>query len=365
MWSVSALSAASTIIDASSKTLAQWIVDRQSEASPALESRYSGVGEGEWFTDWVSDTRGRLSALAEALAFDSPALFESEVAWSKAAFVSRGVPLEDLRENLLAMRSVLGERLPDRERARAGAMLERALGVLEGEEVCSVCVLEPGGPYGSTPHVSAARRYLLALLEGRRDQAVDLVVTMARNGTPLEEIYRWVLEPVMIEVGRLWLIGDVSVADEHYATAATEMAMSRLHEFVGRVPRIGKTLVAGSGGGDLHAIGIRMVSDLFESRGWSSHYLGANSPGFALSEAVERVRPELVAISAKLTHHVRATAAIIREIRMGDHGAAVPILVGGMPFCLDRELARKVGADGFAMTAWDAVEAGEKLVKRA
>lgn len=358
------MSAASTIIDASSKSLAQWIVDRQTQFAPALRARYEGTTEGEWFTDWATDTRARLSALAEALAFDSPALFENEVAWARAAFDARGVPAEDLLGNLTAMRDVLGERLPSQERSRVLAMVERGIACLSGAAEESVCLLAPGGAYAQTPHAGIARQFLLEMLEGNRDAACDLVVAAARAGTPVSDIYRWVLEPALIEIGRMWLVGEVSVAEEHYATAATEMIMSRLHEFVNRTPWRGRTLVAASAGGDLHAIGIRMVSDLFELQGWRSHYLGANSPGFAILEAVENTRPQLVAISAKLTHHVRATAAAIRDIRSGVHGATVPILVGGAPFCLDSDLARKVGADGFAPSAWEAVAVGERLAAR-
>jgi methanogenic corrinoid protein MtbC1 len=358
------VSAASTIIDASSKSLAQWIVDRQAQFAPAIRARYEGTSEGEWFTDWATDTRARLSALAEALAFDAPALFENEIAWARAAFESRGVPLEDLLGNLTAMRDVLGERLPAQERTRVLAMVERGIACASGPASESVCLLAPGGAYGQTPHAGVARQFLLDMLEGNRDAACERVLQMARAGTPIPEIYRWVIEPVLIEIGRMWLVGEVSVADEHYATAATEMVMSRLHEFVNRTPWRGRTLVAAAAGGDLHAIGIRMVSDLFELHGWRSHYLGANSPGFAMLEAVENTRPQLVAISAKLTHHVRAAATAIRDIRSGEHGAKVPILVGGAPFCLDHDLARKIGADGWAANAWDAVAAGERLAAR-
>lgn len=355
------MSAAATILDASSKSLAQWIVDRQTQLAPSIAQRYEGATEGESLADWATDTRSRLSVLAEALTFDAPALFENEVGWARAAFEARGVPLEDLRGNLSAMREVLGERLPQHDRARALAIVDRGLAALAVSSGAEECLLAPGGHYSKTPLATLAKEYLLDLLDCKRDQACERVLAKARSGVPVEDLYRWVLEPAMIEIGRMWLAGEASVADEHYATAATELVMSKLHTAAGAVPKNGKMLVAGAVGGDLHAIGIRMVSDLFELHGWSSHYLGANSPGFAMQEAVERAQPALVAISTKLTHHLRIAAGVIRDIRMGEHGKRVPILVGGMPFCLDHSLAGKVGADGWAPSAWDAVAVGERL----
>lgn len=355
---------ASAIIDASARALAQWIVERQTALAPILEHRYESAGQGEWFNDWATDTRGRLMALAECIAFDSVVLFESEIAWAKTAFEARGVGLGDISANLIAMRDVLRERMPARETATIDRFMGAALRVLEMPGTPPECLLGPGGAYAATPHATLAKQYLLDLLEGDRDRASERIIGAVKGGVAVDEVYRWVLEPAMIEIGRLWMIGDVSVADEHYATAATEMVMSRLHQIITRRPSNGRVLVAGAVGGDLHAIGIRMVSDLFEIAGWRSHYLGANSPGFAMTESVERVKPDLVAVSAKLTHHVRTCAGVIADIRAGEHGRRIPIIVGGMPFATDPTLYRKVGADAASPTAWDAVRLGESLLPR-
>lgn len=358
-------SAASTIIDASSKSLARWIVERQVELAPSLAARYDGARDGRWQIDWVNDTRGRLSALAEALAFDAPALFVREILWARSAFAARGVPLEDLSGNLTAMSDVLAERLPPGERTRAADMVRHGLEAAASSAEPSRCLFALGEMYAATPLSAAAKQYLLDLLEARSEHAWSGVSALVRAGTPARDVYRWVLEPVMVEIGRMWMVGEIGIADEHYASATTEMVMSRLRDaapVVGRAAN-GKCVLAAAVGGDLHSIGVRMVSDVLEMEGWECQYLGASMPGFAMHEAVERVRPRLVALSAQLVHHVRAVAAVVADIRAGMHGAAVPILVGGMPFALDPSLAAKVGADGTAASAWEAADVAERLTR--
>jgi len=58
-------------------------------------------------------------------------------------------------------------------------------------------------------------------------------------------------------------MNEVSVAQEHYCTAATQLIMSQLYPHIFAGEKTERTLIATCVAGDLHEIGIRMVSDLF------------------------------------------------------------------------------------------------------
>jgi methanogenic corrinoid protein MtbC1 len=53
------------------------------------------------------------------------------------------------------------------------------------------------------------------------DEALDA-------GLPAADIYLGVLQPTLYEIGRLWSHAELSVAQEHMATAAVQSAMVRL-----------------------------------------------------------------------------------------------------------------------------------------
>jgi len=93
----------------------------------------------------------------------------------------------------------------------------------------------------------------------------------------------------------------------------------------------------------LHDIGLRVVADRYEMDGWHAILLGANTPAPDVVRAVWDHRAELVAVSAHLGLHVRATARLVAAVREGAPGTRV--VVGGHPFTLVPDLWRVVGAD--------------------
>src|SRR5690606_1855997 len=116
--------------------------------------------------------------------------------------------------------------------------------------------------------------------------------------------YQHIFQPSQYEVGRLWQCNKITVAHEHYCTAATQLIMSGLYSYIFSADRIGKTLVACSISGELHELGIRMVTDFFEMDGWDTYYLGASMPDRQLIEALIEHNADVLAISVTLPTHV-------------------------------------------------------------
>ncbi len=47
-------------------------------------------------------------------------------------------------------------------------------------------------------------------------------------GRSVGELYLNVLLPAQAELGRMWLAGEINVAEEHFASQATRMVMAQL-----------------------------------------------------------------------------------------------------------------------------------------
>lgn len=206
-----------------------------------------------------------------------------------------------------------------------------------------------------------ARDYLQALLAADRTAAHQIVTQALDNGLSIRDLYISVFQPSQYEVGRLWLLNKVSVAEEHFCTAATQAIMSELYPQIISSRRIGKTMVAACIGSELHEIGVRMVADFFEMEGWDTYYLGAGVTYEQVISAIKLHTPNLVALSATMTYHVQEVREIISSIRINLADLTPPIMVGGLPFNTNTNLWRDIGADLSAQNATDAVQAAQGL----
>ena len=206
------------------------------------------------------------------------------------------------------------------------------------------------------------RVYLDALRAGDRRRALAVVDEARAAGLGLPALYLDVFQPALREVGRLWQQNEFTVAEEHLATAVTQIAMGRLYtEYCLATDRNGRTLLAACAETEKHEVGLRMICDILELEGWDATYLGASVPQDSLVAMVLRERPTVLALSASLAPHLPQLRSLIAAVRAAP-GEAVPyILVGGRPFLDDAALADKVGADAMAR---DSADASERLRAR-
>jgi methanogenic corrinoid protein MtbC1 len=211
------------------------------------------------------------------------------------------------------------------------------------------------------PLAPLTRAYLTALLGGERRQASAMILNAVATGVPVKDIYLHVFQRSQYEVGRLWQVHDISVAQEHYCTAATQHIMSQLYPYIFATAATGGTLVATCVSGDLHEIGVRMVADFFEMEGWNTYYLGANTPADGVIGALIDRKADVLGISATITAHLRSVSALINAVRSNAACRNVIILVGGYPFLATPDLWQRVGADGTAADAQAAVVVAEQI----
>jgi methanogenic corrinoid protein MtbC1/DNA-binding XRE family transcriptional regulator len=207
-----------------------------------------------------------------------------------------------------------------------------------------------------------ADEYMKILLDGDRKRASRLILDAARSGLDVKTIYLTVLEPALREVGRMWSRSEINVAREHYFSTSTQTIMSQLYDYIETAPRNGHSVVAVAVGGDLHEIGIRMVTDFLEMEGWDSYLLGANVPVEHILRALKDRKADLLAVSATMIYNVDAVTNLIKAVRSDENCRRVRVMVGGLAFNRDDFLWREVGADGFARDAEDAVRVAIELV---
>lgn len=296
-----------------------------------------------------------VTTLDAALTHDRAELLTDFLAFAArrvAVVTSRRIPAAAVRE---LPRLLLADALTPEDVAAVEQLLGRALDALE-----------PGSADradGSAPLGDLARAYLDEVLRGHREGAVAVVLDAVRNGTDVATALTEVLEPAQKEIGRLWQTGEITVAQEHYCTAITQLVMTDLYPFLFTGADSGRRLVAVQAPGSLHEVGLRMVVDLLEHQGWDTSYLGAaTGPGPVIDALVERPA-HVLAISASMPGQVRAVAALIAAVRKDPRTAHVKVVVGGRPFLVAPGLAAEVGADGWAPDARETVALCSRLME--
>jgi MerR family transcriptional regulator, light-induced transcriptional regulator len=319
---------------------------------PQLRERYGEQGVEKC----VQDANFHLAFLAEAIGSSAPALFSTYIQWARSMLAARNIPRSDLAESLAALRVAVAQELPAENAQIAAEYLDHARSRFDD------AVQEPPYLAGDDPLAVLARDYLDALLRGQRRSAGSLISDAVARGTPVTNIYLRVFQPVLYEIGRLWQANQITVAQEHYCSAATQLIMSQLYPLIFKAERRGKTLVAACVAGDLHEFGLRTVADFFEMAGWDTFYLSANVPIPDLLRLLIDRHADVLALSVTIAYYVGAVRET-RRVRSCAECKDLLILVGGFAFNLVADLWRKVGADGCARDAAGALALAEDLVK--
>jgi len=332
--------------------LAEEIVKKQFKSQGEFNSYY---GESE-FKKYIEDTEYSLSYLFEAIEASSPDLFADYITWEKIFLVNLGIPEERLKERLEVMEDVIIKNLPPEKSSIAVRYIEESIDNLPKPSNYISYINE------DKPLVKLLEQYLEFLLNGDRHSAGKMIIEAVDNGISVKNIYLHVFQSSLYEVGRLWQENKITVAQEHYITATTQLIMSQLYPYISNSRKTGKVLVATSVSKELHEVGVRMVADFFEMDGWNTFYLGANTPTESIIQTIISKKADLVLISATISSHISEVMDLIRTIRRCGECRDPKIIVGGYPFNVDSNLWKKVGADGQAEDAETAIEMAEKLI---
>lgn len=307
---------------------------------------------------WKIHLTQRLLELAAALTTDEPELFEARVLWTAKAFQAREQDEALVRLSLESLRRVLAEHMPEMARTAPLDYLDRALKALakppaDGDALA----LNPAKPADRL-----ALRYLQNILEGNISDAVAEVVNAVRDGLDVRSAYIDVLLPAQREIGRLWHLCEVTVAEEHMVTLATQRTMNILVQTARPAPSNGKTAIIAAVATNTHDIGLQAVADLYQIAGWRPIFLGADVPMEDLPGMINYFQADLLLLGATLSTQLPRVQQTVAAARASSE-RSVKVIVGGAAFDEAAGLWKKVGADGYAARVDEAVSLGTRLTE--
>ena len=172
------------------------------------------------------------------------------------------------------------------------------------------------------------------------------------------DLYVDVIAPVLAEIGHQWAGGRLSIADEHLATGIAYDVMRLVSRTATSAPRRSRERVlCAAVGSEDHVVGLRMLGDLAEARGFDVRYLGASVPVETLADIVAKHEPEIVCLSVTMAASAARLADALDRIAASGH-APVGVLVGGRG--VSPELAERGGVH-HAEDARTGIEVIERL----
>ncbi len=160
--------------------------------------------------------------------------------------------------------------------------------------------------------------------------------------------YRQVVQPSMYNIGEAWMMGNISISQEHLASSLSGRVASTLHaRFISPSHTKGRVIVSGVPS-EYHELGAWVIADALELEGWEVRYLGANVPVSVILNRTMQFRPHLLALSITMPANIESARQVISEIRQLEPIAATTVLVGGNAMNIHQGIWQNIGADGYA-----------------
>lgn len=202
-------------------------------------------------------------------------------------------------------------------------------------------------------------RYLRAQLAGDRREAMRLVLDEGlASGTPVRDLQAHVIQAAQDEIGRLWQQNRVSIAQEHMATAISQLTLSALFERAQPKPPLGKKLLLACVEGELHDLPARLVADLLDLEGFDVRYLGASVPHDDLVSSIVAESPDVIGLSVTMSFNVPSLRTAVERVRAA---TPKPLFIGGHALRWQQGLAAELDVPAAGETADELVTMARRL----
>lgn len=198
------------------------------------------------------------------------------------------------------------------------------------------------------------------------DSLLAIVGGLLKQGMPMEAIYLDLLAPAARRIGDYWNEDRASYVD-------VTIALGRLQQVVRELSIHGSPEVEAAHGGraalfapapgEQHTFGLVIIEEFFRRSGWRT-WTEPSGDCHEVRAAAHAHHFDLFGITCSGPEWLDGVAPMIASVRTASRNRSIVVLVGGRLFLETPELAAKVGADGMAADAREALVAAEGAMRR-
>ena len=301
------------------------------------------------------DLAFHLEFLRPVLEFGILAPMVDYLCWLARVLAARSIPGEHLALSLDWLAEFFAANMEPSDSAVVTAALRAARTKLLA---ASQTPLLPAPP----PEPGPAEAFETAILAGDQREALAVMNSCIDSGHDLVDFELHVVQAAMYRIGEKWQANQVTVAQEHIATAIVESVMTAALLRSPPLAPIDKRVLLACVAGNHHTVGLRMVADSFQLNGWEVQYLGADVPTPSLIRQIGVWSPDLVGLSLAFPQQLRIGKDVIARLRARYGPARPPVMIGGLAINHFDRLVDMVGADAYAFDAQAAIGAAKLLV---
>jgi MerR family transcriptional regulator, light-induced transcriptional regulator len=191
------------------------------------------------------------------------------------------------------------------------ANLERGL---SASQAAQLAVVEETREGAQAPVVDAEMSELAAALDAFDEVAAQRALDRLLATLTLDLVLRDVVTPYLHDLGERWERGDVTVAQEHFASNVLRGRLTALARAWDRGggPRAVLACVAG----ERHDLPLVSFGLTLRGLGWRIAYLGADTPTASIVETAGRLSPAAVVVSGTVSGAFDAVATQLREVAL-------------------------------------------------
>jgi methanogenic corrinoid protein MtbC1 len=172
------------------------------------------------------------------------------------------------------------------------------------------------------------------------------VEAITSGGVSIPVLYRDVLTRILADTGAAWQRGRTSIWEEHLASATVRTIVEIVYPGVLKAKAAtepsGRSVLLACPPEEGHDLGLRMVSDRFDMAGWTTYFLGPDTPVAEIADAARRLGVDAVVMSSSTHFHrlaVRhAVDALKRELPTVDVWVGGPAFMGAATGWLPQEI---------------------------
>ena len=245
-----------------------------------------------------------------------------------------------------------------KSRIAEGLSISRACELLaqQGLESPPPAAGPPPSPPGARP-MGVLVPELLAAFRDADEPGANQVINEALALYGVEATVTGLIEPSLFEVGERWLRGEISVAQEHFASTVVRSRLANLFHSSPYHAQ-GPLILVACAPGELHEIGAQSLAVFLRRAGYRVVYLGQNVPQESLIGMVRALRPALVCCSASRPQTAAGLSGLAAALAAlhGELGYLPAVAFGGSVFNRHPALAERLGATTLGTNAAAAVE---------
>jgi MerR family transcriptional regulator, light-induced transcriptional regulator len=177
--------------------------------------------------------------------------------------------------------------------------------------------------------------------------AVRTAVEAVTSGyITIPELYRDVLTSILAATGAAWQRGTLAIWEEHLASATVRTIVEILYPGVlkakAEAPDAGRSVLLACPPEESHDLGLRMVTDRFDMAGWTTYFLGPDTPVEEIADAAGRLGVHAIVMSSSTHFHrlaVRHAVDYLKHVLPNvDVWVGGPAFVGAVTGWLPQEI---------------------------